>query len=133
MQAAIHKLDNTQNHPFPHETKFPNTPSELPLALFNYAYPNEPPVSVDVPELKVAAASFKMRGQGSGSSSSGSMADSIAEAIRNVVGTSNGAGGWASFRFTVVQRVWGIARRHSVPSRQPSPRSRGAHHRRPIR
>ena len=93
MKAAIKKLDKTQKHPFPHETKFPNSPSELSAALFNYAYPNEPPVSVDAPELKVAAASFKMRGQGSGSSSSGSMADSLAEAIKTAVGTSRRAEG----------------------------------------
>ena len=46
MKAAIKRLDKTQKHPFPHETKFPDSPSELSAALFNYAYPNEPLVSV---------------------------------------------------------------------------------------
>ena len=50
-------------------------------------------MSVDAPELKVVAAYFKMRGQGSGSSSSGSMAESLADAIKTAVGTSRRAEG----------------------------------------
>ena len=65
LKKAVKSMQVGRSHPFPHLVVYPPAPTALPAEMFAFAYPDIPPLEVNMPELAGIAASIRMRGKGS--------------------------------------------------------------------
>ena len=87
MKRAVKAMQAGRVHPSPHLVHFPPMPTQLPKDRFTYAYPDDPPVQVNMPELNGLAAGIRMRGKGSvaNATGQGTVVDAIAQAVGQIL------------------------------------------------
>ena len=87
LKKAVKSMQVGRSHPFPHLEVYPPAPTALPAEMFAFAYPDRPPVEVNLPELAGLAASIRMRGKGQPASAcEGAMVQALTQ-LAMAVGT----------------------------------------------